>query len=317
MFFLCLHVNSVYLVTTAECLHSSSTPTDLKARARFALQLERPNAFPCEHMEKQSPCPPSKFRAPTGECNNVINRSWGARGDIFLRLLPANYADDRSQPRSSVGSHALPEPDAVVAGLQHGIDADRLHPHITAMLPSWGQMLSYDLVQITSPFSKITCCRNDSTAPITSSEEIDQCYVRSGAECKEYKRSVPSHEIGSCAFTHRNQMNAASGFIDASGLYGSTEKDFAALRTYRYGRVDIKACPRCNEPGAVGALHTVLLKEHNRIADALSKLNPTWSDTTLFLEARRAVTAQIQHITYNEFLPIILGQQITNKDSLK
>lgn len=184
------------------------------------------------------------------------------------------------------------------------------------MLPAWGQLLSYDLVQITSPFSKIKCCKND-TSTVSSTDEIDQCYVRSGANCKEYKRSAPSHEVGSCDFSERNQMNAASGFIDGSGLYGSTEKDFQAIRTYRYGKVELKACPRCNEPGAVGALHTVLMKEHNRIADTLAKLNPTWSDSTLFLETRRAVTAQIQHITYNEFLPIILGQQITNKDSLK
>lgn len=112
-------------------------------------------------------------------------------------------------------------------------------------------------------------------------------------------------------------MNAASGFIDGSGLYGSTEKDFQSLRTYRSGKVDIRACPRCTESGAVGALHTILLKEHNRIATILADKNPSWSDTTLFLESRRAVMAEIQHITYNEFLPIILGQQIANKESLK
>ncbi|XP_037051362.1 uncharacterized protein LOC119085170 [Bradysia coprophila] len=304
-----------YLVTIATCSHSSTTPNDLKSRARFALQLERPNSFPCKPAE-QSACPPSKFRAPTAECNNIINRHWGARGDILLRLLPANYADKHSQPRSSIGSHALPEPDTIVESLQKTINPKLQHPHITALLPAWGQLLSYDLVQITSPFSKIKCCKND-TSTATSTEEIDQCYVRAAPDCKEYKRSTPSHEVGSCDFNERNQMNAASGFIDGSSLYGTTEKDFQAIRTYRYGKIELKACPRCNEPGSVGALHTVLLKEHNRIADALAKLNPTWSDDALFLETRRAVTAQIQHITYNEFLPIILGQQITNKDSLK
>lgn len=304
-----------YLVTIVTCSHSSSTPNDLKSRARFALQLERPNSFPCKPLE-QSACPPSKFRAPTAECNNIINRYWGARGDTFLRLLPSNYADKHSQPRSSVGSHALPEPDTIVDALQKSVNSKLPHPHITAMLPAWGQLLSYDLVQITSSFSKIKCCKNDTSA-VTSTEEIDQCYVRAAPYCKEYKRSAPSHEIGSCEFKERNQMNAASGFIDGSGLYGTTEKDFQAIRTYRYGKVELKACPRCNEKGAVGALHTVLMKEHNRIADTLAKLNPTWSDGTLFLETRRAVTAQIQHITYNEFLPIILGQQITNKESLR
>ena len=308
---------STFLIATvAICLNAEFT--DLKVRARMALQLEKPHAFSCEKMPSPAPCPPSKYRSATGECNNIIHKTWGARADIFLRLLPPNYADGRTQPRSSVGSHALPSPDTIVESLQETVDVTREHPHITAMLPAWGQMLSYDIVQITSPFSKIKCCKNNSSAAaVTSTEEIDQCYVRTDEKCKEYKRSIPSHDIDTCEFTYRNQMNAASGHIDGSGLYGSTDKDFQAIRTFRYGKVDVKACPRCNEAGAVGALHTVLVKEHNRIAEALSKLNPSWSDGILFLEARRALTAQIQHITYNEFLPIILGQQITNKDSLK
>jgi len=41
------------------------------------------------------------------------------------------------------------------------------------------------------------------------------------------------------------------------------------------------------------------------VADALSQLNPSASDEWLFQEARRIVIAEMQHITYNEFLPII------------
>lgn len=39
------------------------------------------------------PCPPSKYRSPTGECNNVRHRSWANRGDVFLRLLKPEYED--------------------------------------------------------------------------------------------------------------------------------------------------------------------------------------------------------------------------------
>lgn len=54
-------------------------------------------------------------------------------------------------------------------------------------------------------------------------------------------------------------------------------------------------------------IHTIWMREHNRIATILSNLNPAWSSETLFQEARRIVIAELQHITYSEFLPTLLG----------
>lgn len=66
---------------------------------------------------------------------------------------------------------------------------------------------------------------------------------------------------------------------------------------------------RVNEQIDLALLHTLWMREHNRVAFELSRLNPRWSDEAIFQETRRIVIAQIQHITYNEFLPIILGKQ--------
>lgn len=65
---------------------------------------------------------------------------------------------------------------------------------------------------------------------------------------------------------------------------------------------------RCNDGSPTAPLYKALATEHNRIAGELYSLNPFWDDTTLFLESRRAIAAIIQHITYNEFLPVLLGE---------
>lgn len=73
---------------------------------------------------------------------------------------------------------------------------------------------------------------------------------------------------------------------------------------------------RSNENLHLTSMHLIWARQHNKIANGLSKINPKWDDERLFQEARHIVAAQIQHITYTEFLPIILGAKLMKKYDL-
>merc|ERR1712029_1131840 len=64
---------------------------------------------------------------------------------------------------------------------------------------------------------------------------------------------------------------------------------------------------RVNEQLNLIVLHTLFMREHNRIATQLASINPSWSDDKIYQEARRINVAEYQHIVFKEWLPIIIG----------
>ena len=63
---------------------------------------------------------------------------------------------------------------------------------------------------------------------------------------------------------------------------------------------------RVDENIALLSMHTLWVREHNRIADGLKKLNPKWSNNQLFHTARKIVGGMLQQITYAEYLPFLV-----------
>ncbi|XP_017781292.1 PREDICTED: thyroid peroxidase-like [Nicrophorus vespilloides] len=168
--------------------------------------------------------------------------------------------------------------------------------------------------------------------------EDDRFLGRFGIRCIEFIRSAPSSRID-CHLGWREQINQVTSYIDASTVYGSDAQKADSLRLFRggllqYGRPrNVQNPPdppggeicrlgavspqcfkggdsRAGEQTGLTAFHTVFLRYHNRLAAALGQLNPHWSDEKIYQETRRIVGALIQQITYKEFLPVLLGEEV-------
>ncbi|XP_016110955.1 eosinophil peroxidase-like [Sinocyclocheilus grahami] len=70
---------------------------------------------------------------------------------------------------------------------------------------------------------------------------------------------------------------------------------------------------RVDENTALTSIHTLFMREHNRLARALRVLNPTWSSETLYQEARKIVGAYNQILVIKEYLPHIVGPDAYNR----
>ncbi|KAJ8664263.1 hypothetical protein QAD02_005925 [Eretmocerus hayati] len=173
--------------------------------------------------------------------------------------------------------------------------------------------------------------------PITV-EPSDSRLGNLGVRCMEFVRSAPAPRED-CDFGAREQLSQVTSFIDASTVYASNARLSDGLRLFRNGllqygklqsrrpvlpRDDSDLCKRgslstscfragdgrLSEQPALVSLHVIFLRLHNRLATQLSALNQHWSDERIFQETRKIVGAIVQHITYREFLPIVLGPDI-------
>ncbi|KAF8790333.1 uncharacterized protein LOC129959954 isoform X2 [Argiope bruennichi] len=303
-------------------------------------------------FEVDFPCQPRKYRAFSGYCNNVQNPTFGNANRRFVRFLAPDYADSVSLPRQSSSGEYLPSAREV--SLSVHTDSDKPHTHVTFILAIFGEFVYHDLAHIAQSAgyqgSRIKCCGVEKQQfhpecyPIRV-PPTDPVFGRRNQNCMEYARSCTAPRIG-CTLGPREQINQVTSFLDASVIYGSSVNEANKLRTFKGGELKTQKTPagrellpadteqsyckglgksrcflagdiRVNENAGLIVMHTVWVREHNRLARALAALNPHWDDHQLFEEARRIVGAELQHITYKELLPAILGQDITDKYDLQ
>ncbi|XP_059053694.1 peroxidase-like [Achroia grisella] len=179
--------------------------------------------------------------------------------------------------------------------------------------------------------------QNVNCIPISVPED-DPFHRYHGIKCLNLVRSVTTPR-DDCSLGYAEQMNTVTSYLDGSPIYGPEKKLASRLRTKAGGRLrqetrekckrgflpsvdDKSVCDlrntsepcylagdvRINQTPTLALLQTLLLREHNRVADILASLNPLWSDEKLYQETRKIVIAEIQHITYQEWLPLNFGE---------
>ena len=271
------------------------------------------------------------IRSLDGRGNNELHPNWGRAKTLYLRLAPPDYRDGISRMEGG------PSPRYVSNRVFNDGGQNLFSENgVSQWGWVWGQFIDHDIG-----------LRNEQpgeSAPIAfnTNDPLEAFTDDLGAIAFSRTPAAP----GTGVATPRQQVNTLSSFIDASNVYGV---DSARLAWLRLGPVDSSGAPlmltddgylprvtargdpttapamdlmgalvgmpnravvagdvRANENIALTALHTLFAREHNRIVAAL----PSYlTAEERFQIARRVVGAEIQYITYTQFLPA-LGIQL-------
>lgn len=260
-------------------------------------------------------------RSIDGTGNNPSRPTLGAAGAQLSRLTSPTYADHIAAPVSG-----RPGPRVVSNTIFAEPRVQENSFGLSGLLWQWGQFIDHDigLTPEAVPPEPLTIAV-PSGDPFFDPED-------SGTATIAFKRSAYDPLSGTRADNPRQQINAITIFLDGSAIYGSNSSRAAWLRTFSDGRLKtgtdnllpfndgsqpnqggtgtelfVAGDIRANEQIALSAMHTLFVREHNRLTARFAEEHPDWNDETLYQHSRRFLAGLMQSITYNEFLPSLLG----------
>jgi hypothetical protein len=274
---------------------------------------------------------PAPVRSLDGSGNNFRHPDWGQAGTQYLRLAPANYAD-------GIGKMVSGPSPRYISNRVFNDEGQNLFSEndISQWGWAWGQFIDHDiglrdetpgenapmafdatdrLEGFTDDFGSLAFSRTPAapgtgaTAPREQINTIDSfidasnVYGVSNSRLDWMRAGLagddnPANNTASLLLPndYLPRANARPTItappVDLMGaLLATPEKAVVA------GDV------RANENVALTAIHTLFAREHNRIVAQLARTG--LSDEDKFQLARRIVGAEIEYITYTEFLPAL------------
>jgi len=263
-----------------------------------------------------------EFRELDGSNNNKKNPSYGKSKQQLVRLVNSTYNDGLNEPTGDNRASAREISNEIFRQDESIPNPDC----ITNIFWLWGQFVDHmiTLVETNTEDFPIAVPIGDPYFDPTST----------GNQIIDFKRSVFDENTGKDT-KPREQINSLTPLLDASAVYGSTKYRNKYVREFCGGRlklVDGKLMPfndltmknaghaggalfvggdiRANEHLGLASIHTLFVREHNHWAKKISAVCKHLCDEQIYQRAKIMVEAEIQSITYNEFLPILLGNHV-------
>ena len=276
-----------------------------------------------------SPLGAVEFRSIDGSGNNLSNLEQGAAGTRVIRFgYDADYPDGIGDVITETGKPNPRDVSNAINAQSGSILNDR---NLSDWVVHWGQFLTHDMTLIPTgeQYNMLSTGETgDFNIPINNPSDP------LGPNPIPFNRSQfdPATGNGDVIDTPRgtipiprSQINAVTSYIDASNVYGSDAATAESLRTFSDGQlattgggllppVDsennfLAGDVRANENVGLTAIHTLFVREHNRLAERIKTHDATLSDDEIYHWARKIVGAEMQSITYREFLPALMGDE--------
>ena len=240
-----------------------------------------------------SPGPVWEVRSIDGSGNNAGVPDLGKAGTPLLRICDSEYGDGSS----SMAGADRPNPRAISQAVFAQTESVPNARCATDYLWQWGQFLDHDL-----DLTPEAHPAEPANIPVPIGDPMFDPYG-TGAVVIGFHRST--YATGS---DPRQQINEITSCIDASNVYGSDAVRAAALRT-NDGTGRLKTSPggflpyntaglpnaggpdptlflagdvRANEQVGLCAMHTLFVREHNRLADRIRARHPKWSGDDVY-----------------------------------
>ena len=255
-----------------------------------------------------------EVRSIDGSGNNLVDPSLGSTGSVLRRLVDAAYQDGVFEP-AGVNRPSAREVSNIVFAQQESILSER---RLSDVVWQWGQFIDHDIT--------LTGANHlEDAVPFPIAVPIgDPFFDPFGTGTQQIDLTRSSVSEGSGIDSPAEQINEITAFIDGSMVYGSSEDVAVSLRSFEGGRLrtsDGDLLPtdeagfflagdvRANEQHGLTVMHTLFVREHNRLADEIASTESFLSDEEIYQRARKLVIAKIQAITFYEYLPALLGRE--------